>query len=197
MFKLFFIMRIDKILFPCFMTLIFYSCSGQKDNMNCIKKFEQATKIAYSYPPPANQLSLDTALRLVNESLICDTVKKAAVDLKITLLTTMGKYSEGMKFVDSLKESDFTYGYKKKLIYKNFQALRDTTKRNIVYAEIASILEQYIKQHSMNDKEFKEIYTDLFAVKENYVDTNQINKEVEALKKQYPDKEAFFNFFKK
>ena len=87
-------------------------------------------------------------------------------------------------------------------MFKNLQALdygskNDTIKQNLVYKEITNDIEQYITKQKISNKEFKEIYTDLFAVKENYLDANQINKEVEDLKKLYPEKETFFDFFKK
>ena len=114
----------------------------------------------------------------------------------------MKKYAEGISFIDSLKENDFTFGYKKNLMSKSLQALvygskNDTIKQNLVYKEITNDIEQYIKKQNISNKEFKEIYTDLFAVKENYLNANQINKEVEDLKKLYPEKETFFDFFKK
>lgn len=132
----------------------------------------------------------------------CDSIRKAVVDFKITLLVSMKKYAEGISFIDSLNENDFTFGYKKNLISKSVQALdysskNDTIKQDLVYKEIANDIEKYITKQNISKKEFKEIYTDLFSVKEKYMDAGQINKEVEDLKKLYPEKEAFFDFFKK
>jgi len=151
---------------------------------------------------PTRQSALDSALSLTNECMQCDSIRKAVVDFKITLLISMKKYAEGISFIDSLKENDFTFGYKKGMMSKGLQALyygskNDTIKRNLMYKEIANDIEQYIKKKNLNNTEFKEIYTDLFAVKENYLNASQINKELEDLKNLYPEKKTFFDFFKK
>ena len=193
--------KINQILFSAFFILLVCSCNGQFNTNNiCKKKFKEARDLAYANY--TRQSALDSALDLTNECMQCDSIRKAVVDFKITLLVSMKKYAEGISFIDSLKEGDFTFGYKKNLMFKNLQALdygskNDTIKQNLVYKEIANDIKQYIKKQNISNTEFKEIYTDLFAIKENYLDVNQINKEVEDLKKLYPEKEAFFDFFKK
>ncbi len=193
--------KINQIVIFSFFLLLFCSCNGQVNtNDTCKRKFKEARDLAYSNS--TRQSALDSAMNLANECMQCDSIRKAVVDFKITLLTSMKKYVEGISFINSLNENDFTYRYKQKLKSKSLQALdynykRDTIKQNLVYKEITNDLEQYIMKENISGKEFKEIYTDLFAVKKNYLDANQINKDVENLKKLYPDKETFFDFFKK
>ena len=84
----------------------------------------------------------------------------------------------------------------------NLQALSDASKndtihRNLIYEEIVDYLEQYIKKQNVKGKEFEEIYLDLYAVKNNFLDANQINQEIDSLKKQYPNKQDFFDYLKK
>ena len=184
-----------------FFTLSFASCKGQlKADEACIKKFKSARELAYANS--ARQSALDSAMNLVNECMQCDSIRKAVVDFKITLFVSMKKYAEGIGFIESLSEKDFTYGYKQKFMSKGLQALEfnsksDTIKRTLVYQEIVNDIEQYINnKQDIGSKEFIEIYTDLFAVKEKYLDANQINKEVEALKSKYPDKQSFLDFLK-
>jgi hypothetical protein len=196
-------LKINQIIFFSFFVVLFYSCKGQSNvDTVCRQKFKEARNLTYSYPASTRQSALDSALNLANECLKCDSIRKAVVDLKLTLLIAMKKYSEGMSFVDSLTESDFTFGYKKKMIYKNFQALayasqNDTIKRNLTYKALSDELEQYIQKQNIIDKEFEEIYLDLYSIKGNFLDSNQINKEVEALEKKYPNKSSFFEFLKK
>ena len=193
--------KTNQIIFFVLFIFLFCSCNGQLNtNDICKKKFKEARDLAYANS--TRQSALDSALSLTNECMQCDSIRKAVVDFKITLLVSMKKYTDGISFIDSLKESDFTFGYKKNLMSKSLQALdygskNDTIKQNLVYKEITNDIEQYITKQKISNKEFKEIYTDLFAVKENYLDANQINKEVEDLKKLYPEKETFFHFFKK
>lgn len=189
----------NHIVFSLFLILIFYSCKGQLNtNTVCRQKFKEARNLAYS----TRQSALDSALLLSNECLKCDSIRKAVVDFKITLLIAMKKYSEGMSFVDSLTKNDFIYNYKKGMIYKNFRALmyalkNDTVKQNLVYKEMSYELEQYLQKQNISDKEFEEAYLDLFSIKENILDSNQINKEVDSLKRRFPDKQDFFDFLKK
>jgi hypothetical protein len=193
--------KINQIIFPAFFILLFCSCNGQLNtNDLCKKKFKEARDLAYANS--TRQSGLDSALSLTNECMQCDSIRKAVVDFKITLLVSMKKYAEGISFIDSIKENDFTFGYKKNFMSKSLLALdygskNDTIKQNLVYKEIANDIEQYVKKQNISDKEFKDIYTDMFAVKENYLDSNQINKEVEDLKKLYPEQVTFFDFFKK
>ena len=140
-------------------------------------------------------------MTLVNECIQCDSIKKAVVEFKITLLVSMKMYAEGIAFVDSLNEKDFTFGYYQNFILKQLQALEfksknNVIKENLIYREIVNDIEDYIISKNIGNKEFMEVYTDLFAAKEKCLDANQINKEVEPLKIKYPDKKSFFDFFK-
>lgn len=192
--------RVNQLaIFICY-TLSFCSCKGKSSESDCTRRLNTARELAYSHP--LRQSALDSALNLANECMQCNEFRKAAVDLKITLLVSMEKYSDGIGFINSLNESDFAFRYKKKFMAKALQALeynskKDTTKRDLVYKEMANDIEQYIKSENINDKEFVEVYTDLFSIKEKYLDAVQINMEVEILKNRYPDKQSFFDFFKK
>lgn len=191
--------KITQIIFFHFFILLFCSCSGQL-NTTCIEKFKEARDLAYKNP--TRQSALDSALSLTNECMQCDSIRKAVVDFKITLLITMKKYSEGILFIDSLNDNDFTFGYQKKMMSKSLKALTydskgDTVNRNLIYVEMANDLEKYINEKQLNDKEFKEIYIYLYAIKEKFLDAEQINTEVAALEKKYPDKTTFFEFLRK
>jgi len=182
-----------------FFTLIFAFCKGQlKADDSCMTKFKIARELAYANSN--SQSALDSAMLLVNDAMHCDSLRKAVVDFKITLFVGRKKYTEGIKFIDSLNEKDFTFGYKQKFMSKGLRALEfnsknDTIKGNLVYREIANDIEQYINsKQDINSKEFVEIYTDLFATKQKYLDAYQVNKEAEALISKYPDKKSFFEF---
>jgi hypothetical protein len=193
--------KITQVIGSLFFALLLYSCKGQiKTRDACEKKFKLARDLAYANS--TRQSALDSAMVLVNECMQCDSIRKAVVDFKITLLVSMKKYAEGIHFIDSLQEKAFTYGYKQKFMSKGLRALEfnaknDTIKRNMAYREMASDMEEYIEKRDIGSEEFEEIYLDLFGVKEKYLDANQINKEVEALKNKYPNKQSFFNFLKK
>ena len=115
---------------------------------------------------------------------------------------TLKRYQEGAKYVDSLKKTDFDYNYQKEIVYKNFLALeynlnKDTINRNLVYSQMAGYLEDTIqKLKDFTSREFEQIFIDLFVVKNNYLDSIKINREIDSLKKIYPQKEHFFDYLK-
>lgn len=178
----------------------FSSCNGQGGNVEkCAQKFKSAREIAYSNPD--RKSALDSALVLTNEISQCDSIKKAVVDFKITLLLGLQRYQQALNYIDSLNIKDFTYDYKKNATYKSILALRydsegDTFRRDSLYKAIANEIEKYIEDRNPSGKEFKEVYTELFAIKGMYLNPKQIDSSVELLKKKYPDKETFFEFFK-
>jgi hypothetical protein len=193
--------KINQIVVLALFALFFYGCKAHvRTNETCKEKFTMAQSLAL-----ANfnrQSALDSALHLANECMDCDSIRKEVVDFKIRLLVSMKRYAGGIAFVDSLKESDFTFGYKQRFILKGIQALeynskKDTAKRNLMYKEMENDIDHYVKDRTISDTEFKEIYTDLFAVKERYLNASQINEEIEFLKRKYPEKQSFLDFFKK
>ena len=194
-------LKINQTVTFLFFVLIFTSCKGQlKADETCVNKFKTARELAYKN---STRLSaLDSAITLANECMQCDSIRKAVVEFKITLLIIMKKYAEGIVFVDSLNEKDFTFGYKQKFISKGLQALEfksknNAIKENLIYREIVNDIEHdIISKKNIGSKEFMEVYTDLFTAKEKFLDANQINKDVELLKSKYPDKKSFFDFFK-
>lgn len=101
-------------IFALFFVLLFYSCNSQVNTKAvCEEKFKKARELVYGNLDAIRQSAIDSALSLVNESLQCENIKSSAIEFKIRLLISMHKYSQGISFVDSLKQSDFTYNYKK------------------------------------------------------------------------------------
>ncbi len=178
----------------------FYSCHIPHDReIICQDNFKKASDLAYSNP--TSKSALDSALLIVNRCMQCDSIKKSVTDLKIRLLITLGKFTEGSHYVDSLELSAFTYPYKQKFNHDNFVALnfaskKDTINRNNAYRQMISDLENYINSNNLKQKEFQEAFIDLFTLKEKLVDTIVINREIESLKIKYPDDANFFDFFK-
>jgi hypothetical protein len=151
---------------------------------------------------PYSTSALDSAIMFAERSMRCDSFRKAAIDLKIRLLITLGNFKEGSQFIDSLKDSDFNYTYKKKLDHDNFvalgyQALEDSSKQLMVMRQMAIDLEKYIKHNTLSSKEFEEAYLDLYSLKGSFTKPAVINKEIDSLKHVHPDKESFFDFLKK
>ena len=192
-------LKLNQILNLTCLILIVYSCNGQKNSNNeCKERFKKARDLAYQ--DTNNITSLNSALLITNDLLNCDSIRNAVVDFKIMLLTSLKKYKEGVGFVSSLNEKDFSFKYKKGLMLKNFQALdyadrNDSLQKIIMYSSIVNDLEQYIKKNNLNKQEFEEVFLDLYAVKGYFISGDQIKNEIDSLKKKYPDKSSFFDFF--
>lgn len=188
--------------FPLLLFLFLLSCKGQsRVDDSCYYKYKLARNLVYvNY---TSHSAMDSALQLLNECMGCDSIRVAVVDLKIRILVGMKKYAESINFINSLSMKDFTYSYKQKFLTKEIQVLEyrernDTIIINALYQEIVNIINEYISdRYNMDNNELMEVYTDLFTVKEMYMDENQINKELEELKRKYPQKKDFFEFLKK
>ncbi len=180
--------------------MFFIFCNQQSEKkLKCLKKFQHAIQLTYGNQFVSSKSNLDSAFFLTNECLQCDEIKKAVIDLKVTLLTSMKRYDDGVKFTDSLTDDDFTYPYKKIIITDNFRALaicNDTLSRNAIYHKMTNNLEKYIKDKTISNKEFEEAYLDLYHIKQNYESKEQINTDIKGLIKTYPNKESFFNYLK-
>ncbi len=180
--------------------VIFYSCSSVKEKETiCRANLKEASSLAYNNPE--NSAYLDSALAVVNKSMECDSTLIPATELKIKLLITMGKFEEGARFIDSLKESAFLFSYQKKLNYDNFLALnyasnKDTVNRDKLYKTMMEDLEKKLNNKIKNTKEFEEVFLTLCAIKENIFDTIQ-NNEIDALILKYPNHTKFLEFNKK
>jgi hypothetical protein len=180
--------------------ILFYSCHiAHDEEIICYDNLKKATDLAYKNPD--NKASLDSALIIVNRCMECDSIKAAAVDLKIRLLITLGKFKEGSDFIDSLQVTDFTYPYKKKLNHYNFVALnfasnKDTISRDMTYRKMAADLKTHINSNSLKSKEFQEAFTDLNALTENLNNSTVSNGQIDSLKLKYPDEAKFLDFFK-
>lgn len=178
--------------------IIFYSCHIPHDReIICEVNFKKARDLAYKNPTDSS--ALESALNIINRSMQCDSIKAAVVELKISLLLTLGKYDEGSKFIDSLHFSDFTFPYKRTLNHDNFIALgfaskSDTISRNKVYNKMAADLEGYIKQNNLKSKEFQEAFTELSSFPRNSSDSLKLTLLIDSLKIRYPDEEHFLDF---
>jgi hypothetical protein len=193
-------MPVSKVPIFLLLFLMFFCCRAQikSNDKICKEKFAEARSLAeIGYIRPS---ALDSAMVLLNECLKCDSIKVAVVEFKLRILIQKKNYYDGLRFIDSLNESDFIYPYKKNFLKKNFEALNyasqnDIVKSQLIYKQMSADLERYISEKKMSNKEFEDIYIELFEVKQRFLDKEQIKKEVEDLKKKYPDKINFFSFF--
>ena len=196
-------MRKNRVLFNFLLLIALaqtFSCHISHDKeIICSSNLEKARLLMFKMP--IDTLSLDSALILLNHSIQCDSIKTAVIDLKVSLLITLGKFKSGSEFVDSLTETDFVFPYKKQLYHDNFIALnyqadKDTSKRNLIYQQMVSNLTRYINENKSNPNELEDAFLDLYTIKRIFVDSLTINREIDSLKNIYPNNKNLFDFLK-
>ena len=192
------ITRINAFVLLIITVVLFYACQPLKDKERiCKENFQKARDLVEN--KQNDSVAMRAALTLINSSLQCDSIKKAAVDFKIRLLLGLGNYKEGLAFVDSLSISEFVYPYKRNLYHKNFlvrlyQSKGENFKLRLTYKDMSDDLQNYIIDKDLGPQEFEEVFLDLYTLKKRYLDSSIINHEIDSLKKRYPDKVRFFEF---
>ena len=140
-----------------------------------------------------NQSLLNTALKEVEQSLPCPGTRKAAVELKIGLLSLQKKFATAYTFIDSLTDADFKYDYTKAADYNFFRAMEYESKADIANRDkflskaVAAVKEHINKENARNNHFDLESYYTLFFFKKMYVSSQSLETELDLLKRKYPD----------
>lgn len=160
----------------------------------CRSRFNKLTDFTNHYAISSRPSTLDSALILANQCMQCDSFRKSVIELKIRILISMNKYAYASKFVDSLDDNDFSYPYKKTSTKMSIRALaaNDTSNRNIILRQETAYLKEYINTSNLDNREFEEVYLDLFDAESRFLDVNTIKLQLDALKEKFPEKSNFF-----
>ncbi len=167
---------------------IAFSCNQEgKDNNanNCQKDFNMANASLNLYYSDSSRNHLDTALFYIDRSSFsCSEFKTRFTNLKLSVLLLLKDEKKGHDFVSSLNSEDFDKEYKKDMYLKNFDAIAfekqgDTTKRDLVYSELSSVIEKYLQKKSSD----KEAYMDLFYTKVKFQTKTEVIKEIDSIYK--------------
>lgn len=193
-----------KTILTGFVIIVFLNqCNGQsKELKDCKLSYKNARTNFNAYYKKNEHSLLQKSLSDVEQAMKCKETRHQAIDLKISLLILLEKYKSGYEFIDSLSENDFRASYKKKMNYYYFYALDyeskgDTLSRNQFFNEIIIDIQDYIERDSMPYDNLKqEAYYDLFTVKRKVINVQQINAEIDLLKKKYPKEKDFFDSLK-
>lgn len=195
-------MKSYKIYIYYLLSFIFQSCDGQIDKIqDCKKTCNDALRSVYSGPDTNKVKDLDKALYLVTECLKCDSQNKAAVEMKIVLYLQKKMFQEGVKFLDSIKETNFTYSIRKQILVNYFIASKYNNENKIksrdsVFQEMTNDLKKFTKTLDFNSTQFDDAFNDYFDIRNNYTNKEVINSEIDSLIKEYPQKASFFLFYK-
>jgi hypothetical protein len=182
-----------RILILSFVCVLFHSCMGQSQKISCKEYFLKARKIINTN----NYQKLDSALFFINQSVKCDTNKIASVELKIYILYALGKYQEGIRFIDSLSTDDFSYEYKKQILSNNLLSMTiDSSSQRILLKRMDSSLTAYINSRNLSDIEEEQAFIDLFAIKKRYMGPHSIAVEIDSLIVSRPQKQKLFEMLR-
>lgn len=182
-----------RILMLSFVCVLFHSCKDQPQKIGCNEYFLKARKIINTN----NYQMLDSALFFINRSVECDTNKIASVELKIYILYTLGKYQEGIRFIDSLSTDNFSYEYKKQILSDNFRSMTiDSSSQKILLKRMDSSLTAYINSRNLSNIEEEQAYIDLFAIKKRYMNPPSIAVEIDSLIVSRPQKQKLFEMLR-
>lgn len=175
---------------------IAFSCNQEARVSNadsCLKDFNMANTNVNLYYRDSSTNQLDTALFYINRSSSsCPEFKTRFVNLKLSVLLLLKDDKKGHDFVSSLNSKDFDKDYQKDMYLSNFDAIKyeklgDTTKRNLIYSELTTVIEKYLQNNSTD----KEAYMDLFYTKAKFKEKAEVIKEIDSL---YKDKIGDNNF---
>ena len=121
--------------------------------------------------------------------------------MKIVLYLQKKMFQEGVKFLDSIKETNFTYSIRKQILVNYFIASKYNNENKIksrdsVFQEMTNDLKKFTTTLNFNSTQFDDAFNDYFDIRNNYINKEVINSEIDSLIKEYPQKASFFLFYK-
>jgi hypothetical protein len=152
---------------------------------NCIKYFNIAKSNINLYYRDSSTNHLDTALFYINTNTsLCPEYKTSFINLKLSILLLLKDDRQGQEFVRSLDSMDFDKDYQRGMYLGSFDAIKyeklgDTTKRNLIYSELSTIIENYLRVNYTD----REAYVDLFVTKAKYRNKAEVIDEIDSLYK--------------
>ena len=193
-------MKLFNTLALSFLAFAFFAdCKGQANLTFCKQNYKTAREYLNKYYALNQDSFLLISLYSANNAIICPETKNGAIEIKIGDLILLKKFTAGYKFVDSLKDDDFDKPYQRLMCLNKFLALNatekfDTTKSKQYYLQILPSIQEYIQRIAKtNDKIREEAYYDLFVVKSKIETVDEIVKEINALKSQFPKESRYWD----
>lgn len=183
-----------------FAIIFVVGCSNRK-NDECDIHYKNARQFLYKYHINQKRSLLVQALAEIERS-GCPETALGAVELKISLLSLLKKYKEAYQYIDSLGPGSFKLEYKKGMSYNLFRALEyegklDTANRDRFLNKSINTIQSYIDEQDTSESKFnEEAYYDLFLIKSKLENPENLNKDIEKLKKRYPNKLMFWEGIK-
>ena len=179
-----------------FVIISFIGCRSRQDDQ-CSINYKKAKDFLYKYHINQKRSFLVRALAEIERS-GCPETALGAVELKISLLSLLKKYKEAYQYIDSLGPGSFKLEYKKGMSYNLFRALEyeskfDTANRNLFLNRSVITIQSYIDEQDTSESKLnEEAYYDLFLIKSKLENLENLNNDIEKLKKRYPNKLTFW-----
>jgi hypothetical protein len=174
-----------------------FSCKAQTQKNNCEVSYENAKAKLKNYSKTSDDKYLDSAHFFLDNALICNETRRKSVRRKIEIFIMQGKYELGVKFVTTLNNQDFDFPYQCQMMINYLTGLYyaetdDLNKKDSVFKKSIYNIQNYI--YNQNSKTFLSdsvAYYDLYFPKSRIYDSVKILKDIDSLKKKFPnDKDA-------
>lgn len=195
-------MKINGLLAGFALFGIITGCNGQSKNLkDCKAHYQSAKRMSNDYYRNNNPAMLRSALNEVDKAIQCNETKSKSIELKISLLSLLKEFKVAYEFIDTLKDDNFKYRYKKAMNYNYFRALDygnklDTLNSNLFFKKSLKSVQDFIDKESATTTLNEEAYFDLFFIKKQFESKEKMANEIDSLKKKYPEHEQFFDALK-
>ena len=139
---------------------------------------------------------LSASIPHLDVALKCVDTKLAATETKISLLSLIGWFDEGLKFVETTKIEDYKREYQKEttkyfFLAKTSEALGNIKEYQSNLIKAVQLVQEVISRNEKASSKFNiEVYYDLFLLKSLYLHKEEILKEIDLLEKKYPLEES-------
>lgn len=169
---------------------------------NCKVDLKKAADSLNSYYQSGKLSALEASLPFLQEPLECPETRPRAIEMKISIFVLLKEYENGYKFVDSVKDNDFSRPYKREMAMDYFRALEFESKADSIDKKkhlqlITHNIQDYIKRSASSDTAMdKEAYYDLYLIKSKLYPINELYKELDSLKTRYPGQIDFIESLK-
>lgn len=172
---------------------LFIGCKGQSQKSDCNIQFDNAMIQLTNYSKTADTTYLSVAQNSLDSALDCSDIRRKVIEKKNQIFIMQEKYLAGANFMDNLKITDFDFDYQRQMYVDYlrgtyFGSIGDVKKKDSIFNRSIADIQKYIdKQQYKNIRSGQKVFYNLFFVKSRIFDSLIINKEIDSLKKKYPD----------
>jgi hypothetical protein len=182
-----------RLLFFYLFFYLFIGCKGQSQKSDCNSYYDNAKMDLSNYSSTSDTVYLNKAQISLDSALECLDIRKKVIKKKNQVFIIQEKYLDGVNFMNTLENADFEFPYQKQMyvdylrgIY--YGSINDIKKKDSIFTQSVINIQKHIdKQNYETIESGKTVFYNLFFTKSRIYDSLIINKEIDSLKKKYPN----------